>query len=252
MSQNKLISINNVIINLLDDLALDHTKYKPMFTNWAVWAEKQIGSFYQYSRKHAVLDICGCIAELPCDAVYLQRAIMGDRGCNCGDLFNQVCGSFSASVTAGNIDSTSFLVVDLPAYATSGNSGGIYNFGLVGNHVQDNKIIFDKSYDGQKVTIQYLGLELDCDNIPLIGENHVEAIGEYCMYKFRRRKVRSGIDLGMVRDHKNEWEKLCARARGDDAELSDADRQRIVQMYHDPYIGKGLPLVPTLGKYNYY
>lgn len=247
MSQNKLVSVNNVIINLLDDLALDHTKYKPMFTNWALWAEKQIGSFYQYQKKFAVVDICGCTAELPCDVVYLQRAIMGDRGCNCNDLFNMVCGSLmtNVSMASGNINSTSFLVVDLPSSATT--TSGTFSFGFMGYDIQDNKIIFKQNLDGQKVTIQYLGMEVDCDGIPLVGANHLEALGEYCMYKFRRRNPKSGIQLGMIRDHKAEWEKLAARSRGDDAEVNDSDQKRIVALLHDPYAGKGLPLVPFSG-----
>ncbi len=245
MSINKLVSVNNVIINLLDDLALDHTKYKPMFTNWAIWAEKQIGSFYQYEKKFAVLDICGCHAELPCDAKYLQRAIMGDRGCDCTDLFNMVCGNLlnSVNVTSGSIDSTSFLVVDLPSSATA--TSGTFSFGFMGYDIQDNKIIFKQNLDGQKVTIQYLGLKCDCDGIPLVGENHLEALAEYCMYKFRRRNPKSGIQLGMIRDHKEAWERLAARSRGDDAEVNDSDYKRIVALLHDPYAGKGLPLVPS-------
>lgn len=255
MSINKLVSVNNVIINLIDDLGLDHNKYKPMFVNWATTAEKNIGSFYQYKRKRIVLNICGCVAELPCDAVYLQRALMGDYGLDCGELFS-ACGGFLNNVNAraGNIDLTSFLVVDLPAGATSASptgGTGIFSFGLVAHHVQDNKIIFDINRDGQKVTVQYLGIEVDKDGIPLVGENHLEAILEYCLWKFRRRNVRSGIDLGLARDHEHRWNEFVCRARGDDAELSDTDRQRIVQMLHDPYIGRGLQLVPSTGNFYY-
>lgn len=250
MSINKLVSINNVIVNLMDDLGINHNKNKATFVNWATMAEKSIGSFYQYKRMHAVLDICGCVAELPPNAMYLQRAIIGDLGNNCGDMFNNVCGFLNnVNVTSGNIDSTSFLVVDLPASATS--QTGVYNFGFAGNHVQDNKIIFDVNRDGQKVTIQYLGIELDQDGIPLVGENHLEAIAEYCMWKYRRRSVRSGIDVGVARDHERRWHELAARSRGDDGELSDADRIKIVDMLHDPYIGRGLQLVPSRGSLYY-
>ncbi len=247
MSINKLISVNNVIVNLIDDLGLNHNKYKAMFVNWATTAEKSIGSYYQYTRKHAVLKICGCTAELPCDAVFLQRAILGDHGNNCGELFNLVCfglGSNSAFVS-GSINLSNFLIVDKPA----NSDGFVGGWNFIGNHVQDNKIIFDANRDGEKVTIQYLGLEVDEDGVPLVGENHLEAILEYCMWKFRRRSIRSGIDIGVARDHERRWHELAARSRGDDAELSDADRQKIVGMLHDPYIGKGLLLIPSQGNY---
>lgn len=242
MSINKLVSINNVIVNLIDDLGLNHNKYKAMFTNWAVTAEKSIGSFYQYKRKYAVLNITGCTAELPQDAAFLQIAILGDYGCECGDLFNQTCYglNLNRAFVNGNINLANFLVVDKPSGDTAG-------YGMVGFHVQDNNLIFDCNRDGQKVTLQYLGLELDCDGIPLVGENHLEAILEYCMWKFRRRNIRSGIDLGLARDHENRWKEYVCRARGDDAELSESDRQRIVDMLHDPYIGRGLQLIPSQG-----
>lgn len=255
MPINKLVSVNNVIINLLDDLGLDHTKHKPMFVNWATMAEKNIGSYYQYKRKHAVLDVHGCIADLPWDAAVLEMAIMGDCGTDCGDLFMQTYGSYfrgalnNVGVTVGNIDSVSFLVVDLPAAATS--ESGVYSFGTVGNHVQDNKIIFDCNRNGQKVTVQYLGIEVDSDGIPLVGENHLEAIAEYCMFKYRRRRIRSGVELGLSRDHERRWHELAARSRGEDAEPSQADRDNIVNMIHDPFIGKGLQLIPLLGNYYY-
>lgn len=251
MSINKLVSVNNVIINLIDDLGLPHNKYKAMFVNWATTAEKSINSFYQYKRKHIVLDVCGCIAELPNDATFLQRAIMGDLGTNCADLFNNLCVGLNSSGTfsSGSIDSTSFLIVDLPA--NSGNDSGAFSFNLAGHHVQDNKIIFDVNRDGEKVTVQYLGLEVDADGIPLVGQNHLEAIGEYCMWKFRRRNIRSGIDIGVARDHERRWHELAGRSRGDDAELSETDRERIVQMLHDPFIGKGLQLIPAQGSLYY-
>jgi len=253
MSINRLVSIDNVIVNLMDDLALDHTKFRPMFTNWAVLAEKKIGSFYSYKKKHAVLDIKGCTAELPCDAVYLQIALLGDFGCDCSDLFNRFC-SFAGSVNvqAGNIDSVSFLVVDLPAGWTS--ESGNYGYGYLDNQVQGNQIIFRRNLNRQKVTIQYIGLETDINGIPLVGENHLEAIGEFCLYKFHRRRVKSGIDIGVYRDHKNEFERLVACARGDDAELNETQQENIVSMLHDPFIGRGLKLVPNQGYagYGYY
>lgn len=235
MSINRLVSVDNVIVDLMDDLGLDHDKYRPMFTNWAVRAEKKIGSFYQYKRKHAVLTISGCVAEIPCEAVYLQLALMGDYGCDCGDLFRHVCSNIG--ITIGS--DTSFLVIDIP---TSGNF-----YALRDHHVQDNKIIFSSNLDGQKVTIQYLGIESDENGISLIGENHIEAIGEYCQWKFKRRRVKDWMQQKMIGDHEKQWHILCADARAEDAEISESERQRIVGMLHDPLVGRGLPLHSSWG-----
>jgi hypothetical protein len=240
MSQNKLVSVKNVIVDLMDDLALDHKSYTPMFTNWAIRAEKKIGSYYQYKKKHAVLEIKGCHAELPCDCVYLQIGIMGDLGDCCTDIFDRTCGSLlrGTSMDATFANTGGFLVVDIGTFATDQTINPA--FGFVQYEVQDNKIIFLNNYDGQSITIQYLGMEVDCDGIPLIGENHIEAIGQYCMWKFRMRRVRSGIDIGLYRDHKAEWERLCANARAEDAIPSDSDYRMITELVNDPHAGKSL------------
>lgn len=247
---NKLVSTKNVILNLLDSLALDHDKYRPMFTNWILWAERQIGSPYSYVKKHKVLTIKNCYAELPNDAMFLQIAIMGDLGDCCNDIFDDTCyGLSKANLSGETFASTAgFLVVD------TGNLNGTDNplaFGFVQYLIQNNKIVFMNNYDGQKVTIQYLGLETDCDGFPLINENHLEALEEYCMYKFRRRKVRTGIDVGLYRDHKNEWHRLAASCKADDLMGNESETKMISEMVNNPWAGKGLWLgqYPTEGGY---
>ena len=63
MSINRLISINNPIINAMDLAAVDHANHRPLFMTWAYQAEKEIGSYYQYERQWKVIDVCGCTAE---------------------------------------------------------------------------------------------------------------------------------------------------------------------------------------------
>ena len=246
MSVNKLISAENVIINLIESLKLDHTKHKPMFMRWIVEAEKQIGSYYQYVRKIAVIDIKNCIAEVPEDAKWVELALLGDYGCECQDLFKRFCGgALNAAVTTGNIDSTSFLVVDLPSVATT--TTGNYNFGLIDYKISNNKIVLDNNYNGQKLTVQYLAIETDCDGIPLVGENHILALEEYCLWMFKRRNIRSGIDVGVCRDHERRWHELCASARADDAMPSGGEQEIAARMINNPYAGRGLKLVPMRG-----
>lgn len=251
MSVNKLISLNNVIVNLMDSLSLDHTKHTPMFTRWILDAEKQIGSYYQLVRKIEVLKIKGCIAELPDDAVILQLALLGDYGCDCGDLFTKFMGSaINAKVINGNIDSTSFLVVDLPSTATSNN--GFIGWGMVNYVVSNNNIVLDRNYDGNKITVQYLGNKLDCNGFIEVGENHLLALEEYCLWQFKRRNVRSGIDIGEVRDHERLWNQYCASARADDAQPSGAEQELAAKLINNPFSGRGLKLTPMNGyRYGY-
>ena len=90
MSINKLISIKNPIINAIDLAGLDHNKHLPMFMTWAYEAEKEIGSYYQYERQWAILDICNGLAELPDNCVKVEGAILGSHSENVGSIFSKV------------------------------------------------------------------------------------------------------------------------------------------------------------------
>ncbi len=231
MPVNKLVSVNHVLVNLMDSMGLEHNKYKPMFINWATQAEKEIGSFYQYQKKIKVLTISNCVAELPCDAKVVLLALLGDFGCECDDLFDRV--GLNVTVTSGDIESTSFLVVDLSADQIENGT-----FGTIKFTVQDNKLIFNRDLDDQSITVQYLGLVTDENGIPRVMENHLLAIEAYCKYKFIGRSIKSGMDIAMYREYKSEWNQLVCSARADDAELTENDRADILATINNPLSGR--------------
>lgn len=246
MSVNKLISIKNPIIDALELCGCDQEKDFPVFMRWAILAEKDISSYYQYTRKIVVLDIKHCTAELPCDAYSVQRAILGDLGCNCGDLFQRWCSWMQVSETTVAADQ-SFLVVDIGG----DESCSVFNI-PVSCEIQDNKLVFAQDLDAQKVTVQYLAYNMDCDGFLEISENHVQAITFACCYKFYLRKKRSSNeDFYKINHYFKEWNRECANARAKDAVLTESDRNYIVAMTHDPMVGIGLSLGmrTTLGTY---
>ncbi len=238
MSINKLISIKNPIINAIDILGLDHVQDMPIFTTWAIEAENKIGSYYQWVRKRMVLDIHNCVTCLPADAKRIQKAVLGDLDCHCGDLNSSLCdslftnsGTFINSVTMGN-----FLIVDL--------GDGFDGFlGTVPYDVQDNKLIFDQCLDGKKITVQYLGYKTDCDGFLEIGQNHADAIKWYIvwLYWYRKRNL-SPMEQGKMNTAYREWERNCANARATDSEPSEDDKRQMNAMLHDPLVGYGLDL----------
>lgn len=230
MSINKLISIKNPIINALDLAGLDHNKHLPLFMTWAYQAEEEIGSRYQYERQHAVLDICGCAANLPDNCVKIESAIIGNHKENCGEFFNKV---FSTVYSVNN-SQNSFLIVDAFGLDEC-------NYGYVPFEIQNNKIIFTSNINAEHITIQYLGYKVDCEGFMEIGQNHVEAITHHILYKWKLRKQnKSGADFNEMQWHFKEWDRLCAHSRALDAKLTDSDREEIAQMHHNPYSGRGL------------
>ena len=244
-----MISIKNPIVDAMDLCGIDNGNSIPLFTRWAILAEKAIRSKYQFTRKIAVLDISHCTACLPDDAAILQLAILGEMDCSCGDLFQRYCSTInlSSSTLNASADSTSFLIVDI-------GQGETYMYNYVSHEVQDNKIVFAHDYDGQKVTIQYLAYNMDCEGFLQISENHVEAI-TYCIcwkyYMSKKRK--SNDDFAMVNKYEALWQRHCANARALDGEMTESQRQEAVAMIHNPYAGYSLSvgMRTTLGNYSW-
>ena len=248
MSQNKLISIRNPIQDAMEMLNIDHDRFLPKFTNWATKAETEIGSYFQFTRKRTVLTVENCVACLPCDCVFLQRALYGDYGCDCDDLFASVCSGLTQIATSdqSNLDTSGFLIVDV-------GGGGASTWSSIPHVVQNNKIILEKNYDGAKLTIQYLGYELDCDGFVMISQNHVSAIMWYVswMHYFSKVNINS-YEYGKMNKAETEWHRECSHARAVDGEATESERNKIISILHDPYIGIGLGvgMYPT-GANNY-
>jgi len=246
MSVNKLISIKNPIVDAMDLLSVDHDKNIPFFTRLATLAEKEIGSFYQYTLKREVITITNCTACLPNDAVYVDIAILGDLGCDCDDLRAIVNGSgvLNLPSTVGTVDN-SFLVVDIGSASEGGGLIGSINFSI-----QNNKLIFEQNLDGYSITVQYLAYAVDCDGFMEIGENHVQAIKWYIIwnYLYRKNGINS-MEYGKMNMAREEWNRECRHARAQDAELTNSQRAKMVGMYANPVSGVGMAygMTTTLG-----
>lgn len=244
MSINRLISIKNPIINALDMVGLDRSSNMPTFVTWAIQAEEEIASHYALVKHIEILDIKGCVAYLPCNAVYLQYAIMGAQDCSCNDLRNLCTGFGNPNVAVENngggalLDQNTFLIVDLPDV----RSGNPTNLTGVQYEIQGNKLVFYNDLDGQQITVQYLGQKLDDEGFPMISQNHVRAIEAYILYKYCTRAAFSsnpGLS-NKAQEHKLEWGRLCRHARADDAELSPSEHESVANALNDPYAGRGL------------
>lgn len=245
MSINKLISIKTPIVDAMDLLDIDHMQNTPVFTRWATLAEKEIKSYFQYERKVCTLPIKGHVCELPCDAEFLQRAIVG-QVTNSVDLFNNLCSQVLLDSTTINASSLgTFLIMDV-------GSGYTTILGSIPHVVQDNKILLNQNMDGQYLTIQYLGYKTDDEGFLMIGQNHVQAIKWYIIWMFYYRKKRkNSLEYGQMNKAETEWHRECANARAKDGVPTESEYQEMTNMLSDPYIGQGLAvgMNTTLGNY---
>lgn len=237
MSIIKKISIKNAIQQAQDNMGIDHNRDIPLFTAWAVEADRKIGSYYSYKRKIVVLDVVNCRAELPCEAVAVLGIIFGDCGCDCGLLFTNLYSYINTSLSAHNAGS-GWIVID--------DSGGTrFNCG-VAYEIQNNQLVFNGNFDGQKITVQMLALETDADGFPLINENHVDAVAQYIEYKSALRtrwnSIENKITETGIADMKQEWGRKLRDARAESGEPSLSDLSEIRDMVNDPISGVGIAL----------
>lgn len=251
MAINQLISIRGPILDAMEMLGIENRKDEPVFTRWAYQAEKEIGSRYQFIKKIAVIDIHGCVANLPQDAAYLDRALLGDYGCDCTDLFYKWCATVSSQNGASNSVFSSqagptFLVVDV------GSEAPTMFQNVIQCEVQNNKIVLMQPHDGQKLTIQYVAYKTDCDGFLEISQNHQLAITAYICWKYYMRKKRSSNeDFYKIKEWKAEWDNQAGNARAQDSVLTESQRTNIVNMLHDPLIGIGIQTAPYYVGWNW-
>ncbi len=235
MSINKLVSIKNPIVDAMDFLHIDNDKQIPWFTNLAIQAEKKIDSYYQYERTHAVLTVEGCCVCLPNDSKLVEVVVVGDLGLDCRNLLTSVCGWAGNNVT--NVNSNGlFLVVDI------GSSGESYTgWNMVPYHIQNNKLIFDQNFNGDKITIQYLRYKTDCDGFIEVCENHIDAIKWYIIWQYKlSQRMSNYLDRDVMQMAYSEWNRECRHARAEDSRMTQPERQEVVASYNNPQSGIGL------------
>lgn len=233
MSIKKKVSIALPIQTVADNMAMDDIRFRPLMTVYAVEADQKIGSYYSYKKQIAVLDVNNCRAELPCGAVSVLAILMGDHGCDCGTTFINIYQSYVTSPLSMDINLGFGL-----------NPGGCFVRSQF--EIQGNCIVFKGNFDGQKITIQYLGYELDKQGLPLINEEHVDAVAQYIEYKFALRsryKAREfRMDEGAIRSLQMEWSRKCRNARAESAAPDISEMEEITRMMNDPESGIGMAM----------
>lgn len=253
MSILRKISIKNAIQQAQDNMGIDHNRDIPLFTQWAVEADRKIGSYYSYKRKIVILHVENCRAELPCETMGVLGVVFGDRGTKCDTLFHQL-------------------------HRQEGGLGWMYSdfWGEPGccrsmrYEIQNNHLVFSGNFHTlhstlpippnshhdfrRRVTVEILALETDQEGFPLINENHVDAVSQYIEYKqalrTRWNSIENKITETGIADMKMEWGRKCRDARADSGEPSQSDLQEIKNMINDPISGVGIHLLQLNNVWN--
>lgn len=232
---NKPVSMKNIVYDAIENMGLDHNKWTPLFTRWAIEADQKIDAPKDYKLDIKVLTVNGCSAVLPCCVHSVKALVLGDYGCECGHIFSNIYSSyrrysgirFTAESTVG------FIVVDVGSGRTSACN--------VRWNIQNGCIVLDGNYDTQKITIDTLCYVTDASGIPLTHATSADALTAYIEWRLAKR-TRWNKNLGNIaemgiRELFRDWTRLCAQARADSDVVSESEWDDMVRMWNDPMSG---------------
>lgn len=239
---NKLVPISNALTWLAEDTDPEVLNMKPILLRWATAGDQKIGSQYSYETAYYVLNINDRAAEIPLAAVHLKNMIFGDYLDRCPDIFNSIQ---TINETEGIYEGRSII------WKWSDNNVAPQCFSTPWS-IENNKIVFHSTFSATKITVKVWQYNVDSEGIPLVNENHIEAIAAYLQGKlamkqrwnrFKKGKFTSA-DRAMIADVKNEFVQLARLARVDDEQTNDMDMKDVGNIITNPYTGSsGLNLV---------
>jgi hypothetical protein len=216
----------------MEDMGLRDDRLRPKFTRWAVDAENKIGSFYSYKRDYVKVTMDDeHRGELPCHIVAVMGIIMGcvDTTDEAQKIFRE---QYNYAGSYGNYNATNFLYYPLLGFQTYANTSW---------EIQNNRIVFMYPQTVEEITLDCMVYEVDCDGLPMINEEHRDAIAQYIKLKRAEESVfnpqATRVGPGDTERIRAEWNRKCSDARANDSDPSASDRAAIVSMINDPLSG---------------
>ena len=179
------ISVKQVVAAVIRNLDVqDAAREFNTFVEWAFEAEKKIGTFKTFVNKETTLTITNKQAALPTDLIEVIDVK------NSNDIYYQP---------------------QIKSFKTSNSQDLNYKYYLSSGFIQFS-IVPDS-----EIQISYIALETDDDGYPTIEANHEDAVSHYIMYKYKARDYyNQKLPRFIYMDMKQEWNRLCAQARGND------------------------------------
>lgn len=179
------ISVKQVVAAVIRNLDVqDAAREFNTFVEWAFEAEKKIGTFKTFVNKEVTLTITNKQAALPTDLIEVIDVK------NSNDIYYQP---------------------QIKSFKTSNSQDLNYKYYLSSGFIQFS-IVPDS-----EIQISYIALETDDDGYPTIEANHEDAVSHYIMYKYKARDYyNQKLPRFIYMDMKQEWNRLCAQARGND------------------------------------
>lgn len=218
----KKVDIRTAIYDAIDETDESMEKYMIQLLKWAMYIEREIGTFYGYPIKSEKQTISGCEYTLPSDCYRPLVILPGDYTDECNAYYK----SKSPFVLKEDIREDESTLIWVPMH-----SSVVYPryWTMTGN-----KLHLIQKYDEQVLTLLYQYIETTADGFWIVNESHVDAITKFLKYKMSMKfnwklmkssKLLRQGHLQMSDDLKDDYNSAVRHARALDEPESPYDSQ---------------------------
>ncbi len=231
MAINKLVPISNAFTLLAEETDDSIMRMKPTLVRWAKLADSRIGSIYSYETNYFLLNVVNMKAELPLGAIRLEDMMIGDVLDNCPEVFN--------SIPEYEITELNDVIWK---WSTLDKNYTLYNLNW---SIQNNNIVFQTSFTNTNITVKLLTYPINEEGIPLVPENHIEAIAAFLQIKIamkeRYNKFKKGklshMDNNFIETLKREYVHQSRLSAANDDNYSDNQQIQSSEIINEPFTG---------------
>ena len=227
---NKLVSLNQVIADLRDEMGDSFTDNRPMVNRMLRRELKKVIGRAYLTPCISVHVIDGCNLVLPDCAMLFEGAIWGDHGCDCFALFKD----FQFKNYKGSAG------LNIGAY-----EDGRCGIAMYHAIASDGTIQFSRNLNGQPITVKTWGWKKDECGTIMVPEKLIDYCIAVITYKVAKRKVQSKSknsgDFAWYKEAMRLLDLRFRQAMAMSEVIYDHERLELVNMVNDPLSGNPFP-----------
>lgn len=215
----KRISIQQPIINAIDETDASLARFQNQMMKWAKYIEKEIGAKNAYKYKAKLFTVDGCTIDLPDDCYHVAMVLPGDYTDQCNARYINTNWATVRQDDTHEDEYYSWLW--RPAEST-------YVLPYLWEEIADQLNMLS-DFDSVDMTLIYQYIETDENNFWRINENHSDAITKFIKFKMAGKynwkinksdKLLRASHIQFVKDLERDYNIAIRHARALDSEAS--------------------------------
>jgi len=222
----KRISIQQAIINAVEESDSSAARYQNQMMKWAKYLEREIGSKLGYKYKAKKFTVNGCIIEQPDDCYRPIMLLPGDYEEQCNAKYLST-GWVKIRSDEEDHEDDYYSWLWRPAEVS-------YVEDYLWEEIAD-EIHLLNTYSSADMTLVYQYMETDENYFWMVNESHIDAITKYIIFKFAKKfkwkifksdKLLRQGHFNMVNELERDYNVAVRHARAEDARASTFDEAR--------------------------